>query len=186
LKLTHPCKCHRCDNSCNFGSGAFINDEIKKLAKHLNISVDELKKNHLEEIKKFNTTLYRPKLHRENNKPYGKCTFYKKDQGCTVHDAKPMECTVAMGCKDYGEDLITWFDLNYFFNPDDPESIRELKLYIESGGKLIDGIKIEDFVDKKTLKQLDKYEHLEKDRHRDWDKILGLDDANNKKENEKK
>ena len=150
LKHTFPCKCHKCENSCNYGSGAFTDNQLDKLALFLKKSIEEVKKEHLEEIKKFNTTLFRPKLERHDDKPYGKCTFYAKDKGCTIHEVKPVECKIAMGCKEYGEDLIKWFELTHYFNPKDPVSIRELKLYIESGGKIIVGFDPEIYFDENT------------------------------------
>ena len=174
LKHTFPCKCHKCENSCNYGSGAFTDDQIEKLAKFLKKSIDEVKNDHLEEIKKFNTTLLRPKIERSENKPYGKCTFYSKGDGCTIHEVKPIECKIAMGCLDYGEDLIKWFEFTHYFNPKDPESIRELKTYIESGGKIIQGFDPEEFIEK--INKTDEFDDLKKKRHKDWDKILGLKD----------
>ena len=76
---------------------------------------EAFEKKHTEDITKFNTTLKRPKIQREQDKPYGKCIFYEENIGCKIHKAKPYECRIAMGCKPYGEELITWFDLKYFF-----------------------------------------------------------------------
>ena len=67
MKLTHPCRCPKCENSCKYGSGALIKGEAKKLAEFLDITEKELKEKYLEEIKKFNTTLFRPKLEREDD-----------------------------------------------------------------------------------------------------------------------
>ena len=33
LKLTNPCRCNACENSCNFGSGALIGDDLKNMAR---------------------------------------------------------------------------------------------------------------------------------------------------------
>ncbi|NTV23705.1 MAG: hypothetical protein HGA85_04995, partial [Nanoarchaeota archaeon] len=120
----------------------------------------------LEKITRFNTTRYRPKIHRENGQQYGRCTFYDKEKGCRIHEAKPMECKIAMGCKDYGPDLIAWFDIKYFFRETDPESVRQFKLYAECGGKKLDGLEHID------LNKHDDYSDLKIDK--DWDEILGL------------
>ncbi|MEK6916496.1 MAG: YkgJ family cysteine cluster protein [Nanoarchaeota archaeon] len=171
LKLAEPCKCEKCEHPCNFGSGAFIDGEIEKLAEFLGISKKEVKENYLEKIEKFNTTLWRPKIERKDDLPFGKCTFFDKENGCTIHEVKPTECRIAMGCKDYGEDIIIWFMMNHYFNPKDPESIRQYKLYVESGGKILEGAELEKF-----LKKLPKdYGDLKQDK--DWEKILGLKDT---------
>ena len=172
MKLVHPCRCNKCENPCKFGSGAFINGETEKAAKLLNMSKKEFEKKYTEDITKFNTTLKRPKIQREQDKPYGKCIFYEEDIGCKIHKAKPYECKIAMGCKPYGEELITWFDLKYFFNPDDPESLRQYKIYVESGGHVLEGLELEKFQDE--LEKIEKFEDIKKSRKKDWEKILGL------------
>ncbi len=174
LKLTHPCRCRKCENSCNYGSGAFADGEVKKLAESMNMNEEELKKEYLEEIQRFNTKRLRPKLLREEGKPYGKCVFYDKNLGCKIHEVKPLECKIAMGCKSYGEELITWFDLNYFLNAKDLESLRQFKEYVESGGKVLPGAEMTNLIDEKTMKKLESYEDL-KD-NTDWEEVLGLKD----------
>ena len=172
--LTHPCRCPACENPCNFGSGVLAGDDLKRLSDFLGLSEKETKEKHLEEIEKFNTKLLRPKLLREKGNPYGKCTFYDKLNGCTVHPAKPLECKIAMGCKEYGEELITWFDIKHFLNPKDPESLRQYKVYIESGGKVLQGAELGNFADKETIEKLSGYEDLKDDT--DWDERLGIKD----------
>ncbi len=168
LLLTHPCRCPKCENSCKYGSGALVGEDMKKLAEFLQITEEELKEKYLEKITKFNTTLFRPRLIRKDDKPYGKCVFYDEVKGCTVHEVKPTECKISMGCKDYGPELITWFSLNYFLNKEDPESLRQYKLYLESGGKTLPGAEL----DAETIKKLDSYEDLKKEK--DWDSVLGI------------
>ena len=174
MKLTHPCRCPKCENSCKYGSGALVNDDMKKLAKFLQVTEKKLKKKFLEKITKFNTTLFRPKLEREDDKPYGRCVFYDEVKGCTIHPAKPTECRIAMSCKKYGEELITWFNLNYYLNPDDPESLRQYKLYLESGGKTLPGAELS----KETMEKLDNYNDLKIDK--DWDAVLGIKEDDEK------
>lgn len=158
LKLANACKCDACTIGCKHGSGSFADDEIEKLANHLNISIDVLKKEFLEEIEKFNTKKYRPKILR-GKKPYGKCIFFDEKIGCKIHEAKPLECKIAMGCKDYGENLIIWFMLNHFVNKDDAESIRQYESYLKTGGKTIEGAKLEELVpDKEKLRKILNYE----------------------------
>ena len=178
MKLVHPCRCNKCENPCKFGSGAFIKGEISKSAKLMGLKKKKFEKEYTEELTKFNTTLRRPKILREDDKPYGKCIFYEEDVGCKIHQAKPYECKVAMGCKSYGEELITWFDLKFFLNPEDKESLRQYKIYVESGGHVLDGAQLEHF--KEKIKELDDYKDIKKSRHKDWDKILGLKDEDSK------
>lgn len=174
LKLAHPCKCHACSNSCNFGSGALADDDFVNMANLLEISEEELKKEYLEEIEKFHTKRFRPKLIRKNKMPYGKCIFYENEE-CAVHDAKPLECKIAMGCKSYGEDMITWFDLNYFVNKKDPESIRQWAASVLSGSRNISGGSLPELIpDKEERKNIFKYEDIKRRFNKDWNKVLGL------------
>ncbi|MBW2965815.1 hypothetical protein KY342_01785, partial [Candidatus Woesearchaeota archaeon] len=118
----------------------------------------ELQEKYLEEKELFNTKLSRPKP-KTNNKPYGECAFLS-DKKCKIHQVKPLQCKVG-NCSEYGEELTVWFDLNYFVNEDDPQSIREWKLYLDSGGKTIKGGELKDLVpDKKILKKILSYEVL--------------------------
>ncbi len=148
LKLSHPCRCNACSVGCRYGSGSLADEDLPKIAKLLGTSEEELKKSFLEEIEKFNTKKYRPKILRKG-KPYGTCIFYGEDIGCKIHAAKPLECKVSMGCKDYGEQVIIWFMLNHFVDANDAESIRQYASYLKSGGKTLEGGKLEDLVPNK-------------------------------------
>ncbi len=157
IRLGNSCK--RCGKCCTFGSGVLTKSDITFIARKLKLTEEGLKKTSLEPIKKFNTTLYRP-LTIKKGKPYGTCIFYNKKKGCLIHEVKPLQCKIA-SCSEHGEDLMVWFDLNYFVNPTDPVSIREWKLYLDSGGKNIPGGKLEELVtDKKMLKKILSYEVL--------------------------
>ena len=134
--LSYPCSCKACSNGCNFGSGSFTDDQIPKLASYLGISEQELKEKYLETITKFNTARFRPKIERKEGKPYGKCVFFKESK-CQIHAVKPLECKLAMGCKDYGEDIILWFMLKEFVNKDDNKSMEEYESYLKAGGKTL-------------------------------------------------
>ena len=104
--------------------------------------------------------MLRPKQQR-NGKPYGQCTFYDDAKGCTVHEAKPLQCKIAMGCKDYGEELMTWFTVNYVVDANDAESVRQYAQFIKSGGKMIPGAELEKLVpDKNKLRKILSYEIL--------------------------
>ena len=120
----------------------------------MHISEEVLKKEFLEEVEKFNTKKYRPKILRKD-KPYGKCIFFDEEIGCKVHEVKPLECKISMGCKDFGENLSLWFMLNHFVNKDDAESVRQYASYLKTGGKTLRGAELKDLVpDKEKLKKI--------------------------------
>jgi Fe-S-cluster containining protein len=174
LKMTHPCRCDSCENSCNFGSGALADNELERIAYYLDLTPDDAKEKYFEEVKRFGTTRLRPKLERKEGLPYGKCIFYEKEKGCLIHEVKPLECKLSMGCKDYGDELITWFHINHFLDKKNPESLRQFKIYLESGGKTLPGAEHKDIFDQETLKKLEEYEDLKDDT--DWDEKLGIKD----------
>src|SRR3989344_2209985 len=154
LPLAPACQCNACSHGCTIGSGFLVDEDIPKLAQFLHITEEELKAKHLEEIEKFHTKRFRPKIEK-NSYGYGKCTFFDAKKGCTIHDAKPLHCKIAMGCKAYGEDLDKWFHLNYFVNSKDPESIRQFASYLASGGKTLPSGALVDFVqDPERLKKI--------------------------------
>jgi hypothetical protein len=141
------------------GSGLLAEDDGQNLAKFLNITEKELKEKWLEEVELFNNTLVRPKVQRKG-KPYGQCVFYK-DKKCSVHEAKPLQCKVSMGCRNYSEDLNAWFLLNHIINKHDPEAIRQYASYIKNGGHVIPGGQLEELVpDKEMLSKILSYEVL--------------------------
>ncbi|MFH2021588.1 MAG: YkgJ family cysteine cluster protein [archaeon] len=180
-KLSFPCKCPACENPCRFGSGALVDGDLKKLSDNLGLTEKETKEKYLEEITRFGTTLLKPKVMRKDL-PYGKCIFFEEDKGCKVHDAKPTECRIAMGCKDYGEEIITWFHLNYYLDTSKPESVRQYKLYVESGGKVLDGGELHSIATTEQLEKIERYVDIEESRKRDWEEVLGLKEAKNGKQ----
>ncbi len=160
LKLVSGCKCPECESGCNFGSGILINDEQKKIAKFLNIAQEELKEKYLEETEEFNKKFLKPKIKR-GEKPYGPCIFFHDEKKCTIHNAKPLQCSLSMSCKPYGEDLMLWFMLNHTIDANDPESIRQFASYINSGGRTLEGGQLKDFVpDKEKLNKILSFEIL--------------------------
>lgn len=152
-KLAPACRCDACAHGCTMGSGFLADDDAKHIAKFLGITEDELKTKHLEEVEQFNTTLLRPKIERKDGKPYGKCTFYDKKKGCTIHNVKPLQCKISMGCKLYGSDLHAWFVLNHMVNEHDPESIRQYTEYIKAGGNVIPGGSLEELVPNREVRK---------------------------------
>lgn len=156
LKLS---TCRRCNHCCKYGAGFLVKEDIPKIAQKLNKTQKELIKNYLEPATKFNTTLYRP-ISVKSSKNYGKCVFLDAESGCTIHDVKPLHCKVS-SCNEYGEEISAWFHLNYFVNKEDPQSIREWGVYLDSGGKNITGGKLNELVpDKEKLKKILNYEVL--------------------------
>ncbi|MBS3107008.1 YkgJ family cysteine cluster protein [Candidatus Woesearchaeota archaeon] len=158
LQLAPPCSCEDCGHGCTMGSGFLAEGDKEKLAAFLGISVQSLEKEYLEETYLFNKKVWKPKLLREG-KPYGKCVFY--ENGCKVHPSKPLQCKVAMGCKEYGEELQLWFMLNHLIDKEDPESVRQFAQYLKAGGKTLPGGELNDLVpDKKQLREILSYERL--------------------------
>ena len=96
----------------------------------------------------------------KNGKKYGTCIFFNTQEGCRIHDVKPLQCKIS-SCNEYGEEISVWFNLNYFVNPNDPNSIREWKTYLGSGGKNIPGGNLDELVpDKEKLRKILNYEVL--------------------------
>ena len=149
-------ECKKCGHCCKHGTGLMKKEDVSNAANFLGITAEELRKNYLEEIKLFNTKVWRQLTQK---KPFGPCVFLKKDK-CTIHEAKPLHCRIGT-CKEQGEELTVWYKLNYLVNPTDPESLRQFKVYIETGGKIIPGGELKDLVkDKKLLNKILNYEVL--------------------------
>lgn len=154
LKLAHSCECQACSNGCKYGSGFLADEDLAVIAKHLGVTEEALKKDFLEEFEKFNTKRLRPKILRKNRQ-YGKCIFFDEKARCKIHEVKPLECRISMGCKEYGEQLSIWFMLNNFVNKDDAESVRQYASYLKSGGKTLEGGELEQLVpDKEKLRKI--------------------------------
>lgn len=146
-------KCKKCGYCCTNGSGTLADEDLKKMADFLEISEEKLKKEYLEEIEKFNTKRFRPRMERKKGKTHGKCIFLK-DNACIIHEVKPLECKIG-NCNEHGEELSLWFTLNYFVNANDPESIRQYHTYLKSGGKTLPGGEIRKLVpDEKKLQRI--------------------------------
>lgn len=152
LKISSECK--KCGSCCRYGAGFLIGDDLKNIAKSLKIKEEEVKEKYLEEVEHFNRKMLRPKT---KAKPYGECVFLK-GKLCSIQDVKPLHCKIG-NCNN--DELSAWFLLNYVLDAKDPEAVRQYKIYIESGGKLIRGGKLEELVpDKKELKKILSFEKL--------------------------
>jgi|TARA_B100001971_G_C18005374_1_gene439505 Fe-S-cluster containining protein len=144
--------CHQKNNCCKYGSGCLVKGDVERIAKFLDITVKELKDKYLEDVEKFNTKLFRPRLLRKKDRPYGKCIFLN-EQGCKIHEVKPLECRIG-NCGTHGEELSKWFMINYLINSDDPESVRQYAIFAKSN-KTLKGGELENIVpDKKKLKEI--------------------------------
>lgn len=159
LKRAPPCSCTACKHGCKMGSGFLAADDFEPLARAMSVSIAELKKKYLERRMLFNKEAWRPKLIRKKHPttgkkvPYGACIFYKNGM-CSVHDAKPLECKLAMPCKPYGEEQTTWFMLNNLIDFSDDDSVREYASYLKAGGKTLKGGKLEELLPRETLKRI--------------------------------
>ncbi|MBI4739828.1 YkgJ family cysteine cluster protein [Candidatus Woesearchaeota archaeon] len=160
LKLTQPCGCAACRQQCKYGSGFASDDDLPKIAKHLCMDQEVMKQQLFEKRTLLNTALHRPKT-KTPQKPFGECVFFDYKRGCTIHEVKPLQCKLAMGCKEYGNDTRVWFLVNYFLNPADPQSIREYATYLKTGGHVLGGATIENICPNKALReQILSYERL--------------------------
>ncbi len=152
-------KCSKCGHCCSHGAGALADEDLAKIAAFLKTTEKELKKTCLEEVERFNTKRLRPILIKKS-KPYGRCVFLDEKTGCKINDVKPLECKIG-NCSEYGEQLSLWFMLNYFVNPNDPESVRQYSAYLKTGGKTLKGGKLEELVpDKNRLSAILNYKIL--------------------------
>lgn len=150
--------CKGCVHCCKYGSGVLAEDDLKKIAKFLRMTEDEVKQKYLEEFEKFNTKRLRPKLLKEKGRPYGKCVFLNEKTGCTIHEVKPLNCKIG-SCGQQSADLQKWFDLKYFLDTNNPESVRQYALWLEFNDPLPGG-KLSELVEKDKLKQMLSYSKM--------------------------
>ena len=154
-KLAKDCK--RCGDCCSYGSGFILPDEIEKLSRKVGLKRETFTQDFLVETEVFNKVVYKAKT-KSKDKPFGPCIFFDEKEGCTVHEFKPVHCTLSKGCGGYGEYLSEWFTLNYILNPNDPEAIRQWAQYLKNNGTLPGGNLIELVPDKDKLKKILNYE----------------------------
>lgn len=135
-KLAHDCSCDACRHGCSYGSGILIGSDIKKLSKLLKMGEKELEEKYLESTEQFGRTFLKPKVLREG-KPYGKCIFFREGV-CKIHDAKPMQCRISMGCKEYGDEIMAWFVENCLVDNGSRISREQYEIYAKTGGKMLE------------------------------------------------
>ncbi|MFW6014660.1 MAG: YkgJ family cysteine cluster protein [Candidatus Nanoarchaeia archaeon] len=151
--------CEKCGHCCTYGSGYFLNDDIKRISSHMGVKKEQFIKDFLEEKRLFNTRVYCGKTKR-NNKPFGPCIFFDSKEGCVIHEVKPFHCSLSMGCGEYGEYIALWFTLNYLVNPNDPESIRQWANYLQTHPTLPGGELHELVPDREKRRKILNYEIL--------------------------
>lgn len=157
LELGKDCKV--CGFCCTNGSGIVLNREIPAIASFLGIKEKNLIEKYLEPIEKFHTVKNRIKMNRAKDRPHGVCILYSpENKNCRIHTVKPLYCKVC-NCSEHGEELLQWFNLNFFVNPNDPQSIREWKIFCDFN-KTIEGGSAEELVGKKLLFEILTYKDL--------------------------
>ncbi len=120
--------CRACGHCCTLGSGIVLKHEVKELADAFNMTEKEFIEKYLDEFTKFNTTHYRFKQIKDRY-PSGRCIFYDTEtKKCKIHEIKPLHCRIST-CALIGSDIQKWFDVNYFLNTKDINSIREYEIY---------------------------------------------------------
>lgn len=152
-------ECKKCGKCCMMGSGFLADEDLPRIAKYLGISEEELIRTCLTKKKLFNTERYKPNIISDSkgktavHEGYGRCIFYDENRGCIIHEVKPLECRIS-SCKEYGPEIIEWFNLNFFVNPNDPKSIREWALKLK-GSDTIEGGSLNELVkDKEWLRKV--------------------------------
>ena len=144
----------RTHEGCKYGSGYLTEEDLTNIAHHIGITETELKEKYLEEAEKFSTKTHRPKLIRKG-KPYGQCIFLKEGK-CSIEKVKPFHCRISNHGKT-SEMVQQWFDLNFFVDPENPNSIREYAQVLKVR-EPIKGGRLEDIVPKHKLKEILKEE----------------------------
>ncbi|MBD3313173.1 hypothetical protein GF345_01900 [Candidatus Woesearchaeota archaeon] len=156
LKLGKTCSA--CGHCCRHGSGALARGDLKKIADKLGMTEKEVKERYLENSRKFHTVLLKPKLIKEEGRPYGRCVFLGPENKCSIHDVKPLQCAIG-NCTEHGEELNLWFTLNHYLNENDPESVRQYAIYLKCGGKTLPGAELSKLIkDKEKLRKILEYE----------------------------
>ena len=176
LKLSTKCK--QCGKCCTIGVGFVKENETQKIADKLKITIEELKKNYLEEHNIFNKGVYKPKQEKSKTKsmvfeleenpekvyfnelPTGPCVFLKENM-CEIHDCKPLHCKVG-NCNKHGEELTEWYYSNQLVDYDDPQSVREWQTRI-TFKPTIKGANPKEQMDEELLKKIVNYKIFTKE-----------------------
>jgi len=84
-------RCSTCEGNCCIGESGYIwinKDEIVKLAKHLDMSVEELKKEYLFKVD-YKYSIREKLISKEN---YACVFFDLTKKQCSVYEARPTQC----------------------------------------------------------------------------------------------
>lgn len=155
LKLGEPCR--KCGNCCSYGSGFVLEHEIPRIAGFLDIPKDRFISDFLEETEIFHTKLFKIRLMKKGDMPYGPCMFLDNNL-CRIHAVKPLHCRIG-NCSKHGDDLHVWFITNHCLNIYDPESVRQYDSYVKTDGRVLEGAELEKlFPDKAKLKRILDYD----------------------------
>ncbi len=149
--------CEKCGHCCGFGSGFFTEEDVERVSKKVGLKKEVFKEDFLTETEIFNTRVYKAKG-KDPDKHYGPCIFFDDGEGCTIHEFKPLHCSISKGCGGHGEYISEWFTLNYLVKPHDPESVRQWAQYLKTS-ETIPGGRLNELVpDKDRLRKILSYE----------------------------
>lgn len=148
-------KCKRCGRCCSHGGGFVLEEDLKRIADHLGITKEELIEKYLDEKISYNTKHYKLK---QKDYPYGPCIFLEGKE-CKINEVKPLHCRIG-NCSKVGQELSIWFVLNYFVDPDDPESVRQWAQYLKTHPTIPGGYLKELVPDQERLRKILNYEIL--------------------------
>ncbi|MBR9690133.1 hypothetical protein GOV08_00425 [Candidatus Woesearchaeota archaeon] len=149
--LQHGKGCRMCGHCCSMGSGYTQEQELKQIAEQLNLTKKELKEKHFEKIKVFNKELYKPKINKVGDLPFGPCVFLK-DKKCAINLVKPLHCRIGI-CSEHGQAISEWYTSNFLVDKDDPESIRQWAARVDVKPS-IQGAHPKDMVGEEKLKEI--------------------------------
>jgi Fe-S-cluster containining protein len=111
------CNCNECISACRNDPGRFVPEDLPRLSTLLKITIDALEKECLVRVPVTvnGHTIYafapaKKKSHRFIAEPgttaptyyateKGRCIFLDDNGQCSVHEAKPFECSAYMGCR---------------------------------------------------------------------------------------
>ena len=121
--------CDKCGHCCKYGTGFAQKNELKRIADHLKVDEEKLKKEYFDEANVFNKIVYRPKIKKTDGMPFGPCIFLEKNT-CKIQDVKPLHCKVG-NCSENGEELSEWYTVNHLVDKENDQSLREWSVRTE-------------------------------------------------------
>lgn len=151
-------ECDKCGHCCKYGAGFAQSNELKKIAKHLDIDEEKLKKEYFNEANVFNKRVYKPNIKKTDGMPFGPCIFLKNNV-CKIHEVKPLHCRVG-NCKNSGEELSEWYAINHLVDKENDDSLREWSVRTELK-PTIKGGKVEELIGEEKAKKILRYKNLE-------------------------